>query len=73
MNMWLACDEDAGIHVLNDDEIVTTVPSLLGGPDEKEEEEEFYDDEMLVNVCPSQKAYQSLEVAPQWIEMQECG
>ncbi|KFD48598.1 hypothetical protein M514_10532 [Trichuris suis] len=38
-NMWLACDEDAGFHVLNDDEIVATVSDLHGGPDEEEEEE----------------------------------
>ncbi|KFD60156.1 hypothetical protein M514_09076 [Trichuris suis] len=72
MNMWLACDEDAGFQMLNDDEIVETVSNLHGEPDEREEEE-FYDDEMLVNVCPShKKAYQCLEIALQWIEMQEC-
>ncbi|KFD52669.1 hypothetical protein M514_06516 [Trichuris suis] len=72
MNMWLACDEDAGFHVLNDGEIVAAVSNLHGEPDEGEEEE-FYDDEMLEDVCPlHKKAYQCLEVALQWIEMQEC-
>ncbi|KFD45199.1 hypothetical protein M514_13925 [Trichuris suis] len=56
---------------LNDDEIVATVSGLHDEPDEKEEEE-FNDDEMLENVCPShEKGYQCLEVALQWIEMQE--
>ncbi|KFD64778.1 hypothetical protein M514_22990 [Trichuris suis] len=68
--MWLACDnEDAALQILNDDEIVTTVSKLHGGPDE---EEESYDDEMLENVRLShEKAYQCLEVALQWFEMQE--
>ncbi|KFD46413.1 hypothetical protein M514_23559 [Trichuris suis] len=56
---------------LDDDKIVATVSNLHGEPDEGEDEE-FCDDEMLENVCPShEKAYQCLEVAPQWIEMQE--
>ncbi|KFD56758.1 hypothetical protein M514_02435 [Trichuris suis] len=70
IDVWLACDrEDAGFQILNDDGIVTTVSKLHGGPDE---EEESYDDEMLQNVCLSyEKAYQCLEVALQWFEMQE--
>ncbi|KFD46583.1 hypothetical protein M514_12562 [Trichuris suis] len=69
--MWLACDnEDAGFQILNGDETVVTLSNSHGEPDEGEEE--LYDDEMLVNVCPShKKAYQCLEVALQWFEMQE--
>ncbi|KFD65026.1 hypothetical protein M514_22743, partial [Trichuris suis] len=58
-------------QILKDDEFVTTVSNLHGGPDE-EEGEEFYDDEMLANVYPPhEKAYQCLEVALHWFEMQE--
>ncbi|KFD49918.1 hypothetical protein M513_09248 [Trichuris suis] len=72
-DMCFSCDNlDAGFHVLNDDEIVAAVSNLLGGSDDKEEEEELYDDEMLENVYPShEKAYQCLEDALQWFEMQQ--
>ncbi|KFD52169.1 hypothetical protein M513_07014 [Trichuris suis] len=35
-NTWLACDEDAGIHVLNDDEIVATVSQTYAVSQTKE-------------------------------------
>ncbi|KFD63496.1 hypothetical protein M514_24305 [Trichuris suis] len=37
IDMWLACNNEAGFHILNDDEIIAAVSNLHREPDEEEE------------------------------------